>query len=258
MIIPFYKYQGTGNDFIIIDDREAKIELSKDKINQITSRKFGVGSDGIILIRNHDEFDFEMIFYNPDGSQSFCGNGSRCAILFSYHMGIVGRDVEFISTDGPHKAKIVSDSKIELKMSDSLQVLNLENGAFFIDTGSPHYVDYLKDVDAIDLIKSAREIRNSSDYIKEGVNVNFIQKMNQNIKMRTYERGVENETLSCGTGVTAAALVHASKLSVDKGEIDVFTRGGNLSVGFSFDGKFFQDVWLKGGAAYVFKGELDG
>ena len=258
MMIPFYKYQGTGNDFIIIDDRDSEITFSNDKITHITSRKFGVGSDGIILIRNHNDYDFEMIFYNPDGSQSFCGNGSRCAILFAYHMGIVGREVEFISTDGAHEAKIITDSIVELKMSNSLEVLNLKSGAFFVDTGSPHYVNYLDNIEEIDLIKQARVIRNSAEYIKEGVNVNFIEKINNNIKMRTYERGVENETLSCGTGVTAAALVHASNLSINKGKVDVFTRGGQLSVSFAFDGKYYQDVWLKGNATYVFKGEIDG
>jgi diaminopimelate epimerase len=257
-MIPFYKYQGTGNDFIIIDDRDSEITFSNDKITHITSRKFGVGSDGIILIRNHNDYDFEMIFYNPDGSQSFCGNGSRCAILFAYHMGIVGREIEFISTDGPHEAKIITDSIVELKMSNSLKVLNLKSGAFFVDTGSPHYVNYLDNIEEIDLIKQARVIRNSAEYIKEGVNVNFIEKINNNIKMRTYERGVENETLSCGTGVTAAALVHASNLSINKGKVDVFTRGGQLSVSFAFDGKYYQDVWLKGNATYVFKGEIDG
>ena len=258
MIIPFCKYQGTGNDFIIIDDRDGEIQLSKNKIVEITSRKFGVGSDGIILIRKHNDYDFEMIFYNPDGSQSFCGNGSRCAVLFSYHMGIVGREIDFISTDGPHKAKIISDSIIELKMTSSLKVLNLESGAFFVDTGSPHHVNYSENIEELDLIKAARIIRNSPEYIKEGVNVNFIQKINNNIKMRTYERGVENETLSCGTGVTAAALVHASNLSIEKGEVEVFTRGGQLSVSFAYDGKYYQDVWLKGSANYVFKGEIDG
>ena len=165
MIIPFYKYQGTGNDFIIIDDRDAKIALSLDKIAKITNRKFGVGSDGIILIRNHNEFDFEMIFYNPDGSQSFCGNGSRCAVLFAYHMGIVGREIAFVSTDGLHRAKIISDSIVELKMSDSLKVIELDCGAFFVNTGSPHYVNYLDNIDDIDLIKQARVIRNSPESV---------------------------------------------------------------------------------------------
>ncbi len=258
MIIPFYKYQGTGNDFIVINDQDGSIKLSKEKIAQITDRKFGVGSDGVILIRPHEEYDFEMIFYNPDASQSFCGNGSRCAVLFAFHMGIAGRQVEFLSTDGPHSAKINNDSVVELKMADGVKVDKLAEDAFFANTGSPHYVKYLEDIQQIDFISSAKEVRNSPNYIENGVNVNFIEKADNGIRIRTYERGVEDETLSCGTGVTACALVHAVSMGSNNGEISVDTKGGELSVRFVFNGNSFTDVWLKGAATYVFKGEIDG
>lgn len=258
MIIPFYKYQGTGNDFIIIHDIDGNISLSKEKIVQITDRKFGVGSDGVILIRSHEKYDFEMIFYNPDATQSFCGNGSRCAVLFAYHMGLVGRNVHFLSTDGPHNAKITNDSIVELKMADSIVIDDLGNNSFFTNTGSPHYVCYHKEVDQMDFVNSARKIRNSSKYKKNGVNVNFIEKFKNGISIRTYERGVEDETLSCGTGVTACALVHAINSGTKNGEINVYTKGGELSVCFEFNEDAFYDVWLKGPAAYVFKGEVDG
>ena len=258
MIIPFYKYQGTGNDFVIIHDEDANISLTEEKIVQITDRKFGVGSDGIILIRPHKDFDFEMIFYNPDASQSFCGNGSRCAVLFAFHMGIAGKQVHFLSTDGPHKAKISKDSNVELQMTDSIVVDVLGENSFFVDTGSPHFVSFNESIDGLDLISSALKIRNLPKYKDGGVNVNFVETRSQDIKIRTYERGVENETLSCGTGVTACALVHAINKNLQSEEIAVETKGGSLSVCFTKQNNTFTNVWLKGPAAYVFKGEIDG
>ena len=258
MIISFYKYQGTGNDFIIIDDRDNAIELTKALIVKLTNRKFGIGGDGVILIRDHAELDFEMIFYNPDGTQSFCGNGSRCAVLFAFHMGMVGKQVNFLSTDGIHKAIVISDSLVEVDMIGNIKVDNLGGGSAFSNTGSPHYVQYKNNVDDLDFIDLARNIRYSDAYKLEGVNVNFIHSQDDGLFVRTYERGVEAETLSCGTGVTAAALVHALKLKLTTGKIKVFTKGGELSVGFDYDGNVFNNVTLKGAATYVFKGEIDG
>ncbi|MFL2571114.1 MAG: diaminopimelate epimerase [Parvicellaceae bacterium] len=215
MIISFYKYQGTGNDFIIIDDRDNAIELTKTVIGKLANRKFGIGADGVILIRDHDEFDFEMIFYNPDGTQSFCGNGSRCAVLFAYHMGMVGKQVKFLSTDGIHKAIVISDSLVEIDMIGNIKVENLGDGSAFSNTGSPHYVQYKDNLDELDFIDLARNIRYSDAYKLNGVNVNFIHSQNDGLFVRTYERGVEAETLSCGTGVTAAALVHSIETKIN-------------------------------------------
>ncbi len=257
MIIIFYKYQGTGNDFILIDDRSNQTTINSKKIKDLCSRKFGIGSDGIILIRDKEGYDFEMIFYNPDGSQSFCGNGSRCAVLFAYHMGIIGRDTIFWSTDGEHSANIKDGSLVELKMKDPVKIISIEKKSYFVDTGSPHFVQFKENIQDIDFIKECKKIRYNNLYKEQGVNVNFIEKNESGISMRTYERGVEDETLSCGTGVTAAALVYAHDLASENGEIEVDTKGGKLKVRYHKNSDHYSDVWLIGPAEYVFKGDID-
>ena len=257
MIVQFYKYQGTGNDFILIDDRNERLSLNNEHISKLCSRKFGIGSDGVIVIRDKIGYDFEMIFYNPDGSQSFCGNGSRCAVLFAYHMGVITRETKFWSTDGEHIANIKDSSIVELKMYDPIVINKKSSSSFFVDTGSPHFVEFRNEIETMDFINECKKIRFNDEYNKEGVNVNFIEKNGSGIKMRTYERGVENETLSCGTGVTAAALVYANNEAVKNGEIDVITSGGKLKVRYNKNADQFTDIWLIGPAQYVFKGDMD-
>jgi len=257
MIVQFYKYQGTGNDFILIDDRAERLEIKNEHILKLCSRKFGIGSDGVIIIRDKKGFDFEMIFYNPDGSQSFCGNGSRCAVLFAYHMGVITRETKFLSTDGVHEAIIKDGSIVELKMNDPVIFNQKGDLTFFINTGSPHYVEFRNEIDDLDFVNESKKIRYNEEYNDDGVNVNFVEKNGVGIKMRTYERGVENETLSCGTGVTAAALAFADCETIESGEIEVITAGGKLKVRYNNNAGQFTDIWLIGPAQYVFKGDMD-
>jgi diaminopimelate epimerase len=256
MEISFYKYQGTGNDFVMIDDRSDLFpEKDLSLIQKLCDRKFGIGSDGLILIRNKEGFDFEMVYFNADGSQSMCGNGARCAVAFSRFLGIIDKNTKFYAIDGPHKASVVG-VEVELGMSPVLCLKNIEQD-FFVDTGSPHHVRFVENVALYPVFEEGSKIRFSERYRPKGTNVNFVTPLNKDeIQVRTYERGVENETLSCGTGVTACALVygHQNKLN----EIKIKTLGGNLKVRFSenSDGSF-QDIQLIGPAEKVFEGKLN-
>lgn len=255
MNIDFYKYQGTGNDFVMIDDRNENFPLTDlELVSKICDRKFGIGSDGLILIRNKADFDFEMIYYNADGSQSMCGNGARCAVAFSKHLGLFERNASFLAIDGAHTALIIDDN-VELGMS-SVSNLSKAGKDFFVNTGSPHHIRFVKDVHTYPVVEEGAKIRYSDPYKPTGTNVNFITPVSENeIYVRTYERGVENETLSCGTGVTACALVfgHSNKLN----EVFIQTPGGRLQVKFTenADGGF-QNITLSGPAKQVFLGKI--
>lgn len=203
--ISFFKYQGTGNDFVMIDNREnvfPKDDLSL--ITKLCDRRFGIGADGVILIENTESSDFEMVYFNPDGSQSLCGNGSRCAVMFANQLGIIEDKTKFMAIDGEHEAHI-KEGRVHLLMHDVNEVEQIGED-FLIDTGSPHYIKYVTDLDQKDMIAEGRAIRYSDRFKAAGVNVNLIEKQDDGLKIRTYERGVEGETLSCGTGCTAAAL----------------------------------------------------
>lgn len=253
MEIAFYKYQGTGNDFVMIDDRsEAFPAKNLELVQRLCDRKFGVGADGLILIRNRKGFDFEMIYFNADGSQSMCGNGARCAVAFSRFLGIIGDETNFLAIDGSHHAKVVGDW-IELGMSPVSSLANAGQD-FFVNTGSPHHVRFVEDVGSYPVVKEGAEIRYSDTYAPKGTNVNFVTPVaSDEIYVRTYERGVEDETLSCGTGVTACALVYGYQNELH--EVKIKTPGGNLKVRFSesADGSF-QNILLIGPAKQVFKG----
>lgn len=249
----FYKYQGTGNDFILVDNRNSQANKSKSRIQSLCNRKFGIGSDGIIFLEAHSDYDFVMDFYNPDASQSFCGNGSRCAVAFANFLGLINESCSFLAIDGPHKAKI-SSSYVEVLMGD---VCNIEENAefYYLDTGSPHYVAVESEIDDIDMVAYGSNVRYNKRFEAEGTNVNVIEKSSTGIRMRTYERGVENETLSCGTGVTASALVAMKKGWFEK-ELEVTTRGGDLKVRADKVNDAFRNIWLCGAATQVFKGEI--
>ncbi|GGF34296.1 diaminopimelate epimerase [Echinicola rosea] len=253
MEISFYKYQGTGNDFVMIDDRSEHFdEQNLDLVSQLCDRKFGIGADGLILIRNKEGYDFEMIYFNADGSQSMCGNGARCAVAFSSFLGIVAAQAHFLAIDGPHQARIINGN-VELGMGN---VVSLENKGedFFVDTGSPHHVRFVEDVEHYPVVDTGAAIRYSDDYRPSGTNVNFISVLgDDHIYVRTYERGVEDETLSCGTGVTACALVFGSQKNID--HVDIKAQGGNLAVKFTQgENGSFKDIVLIGPAEQVFKG----
>ena len=209
MHIQFFKYQGTGNDFVILDNRKGKLDLSAAQIKFICDRRFGVGADGLMLLNTHTNYDFEMKYYNADGGESsMCGNGGRCLVKFAQDIGIMRTNYSFLAIDGPHEANINMDGIVSLKMSD-VDNVTFRRGHFILNTGSPHYVEMTSNVMDIDVLKRGREIRYSPDFEKEGINVNFVEQLDEpdKILVRTYERGVEAETYSCGTGVTAAVLV---------------------------------------------------
>ncbi|MEO1262221.1 MAG: diaminopimelate epimerase [Bacteroidota bacterium] len=255
--IPFIKYQGTGNDFVMIDNRE-KPHLTINEtalIEQICNRKFGIGADGLILLQNKQGFDFEMIYFNADGRQSsMCGNGGRCIVAFAKELGIIEQNCHFMAIDGEHEAVIHENGWVDLKIGN---VPNVEqgDGYFILDTGSPHYVVFVEDLSDINVVESGQLIRYSDRFRKEGINVNFVEKEPSGVVVGTYERGVENETLSCGTGVTAAAIATFLKDgSTGKKEIPIGTKGGHLKVKLERNNGIFQNIWLCGPATKVFSG----
>ena len=258
MDLIFYKYQGTGNDFIILDNRNQQYsELVRHDIAWLCDRRFGIGSDGLMLLNTLPGYDFEMKYYNADGRESsMCGNGGRCLTQFANDIGIIQSNYHFMAVDGPHEASMETDGNIALKMSDVHQIRQ-ENGHFILNTGSPHYVGFENDVMHLDVFKKGREIRYSPKFREEGINVNFVEQTEHKTKIvvRTYERGVEDETFSCGTGVTACALVSYHN---DNGfnRVDVQTRGGLLSVEYEKNGDHFTDIWLIGPAVKVFEGRI--
>lgn len=255
--INFHKYHGAGNDFIIIDDRE-KTFLPEDKafIGNLCDRRFGIGSDGILLIQNSEEADLHVDFLNPDGTRSFCGNGSRCALLFAKALGMIDQECSFTASDGLHRG-IVGDEQVHIEMRDVQQV-ELHSLGTELYTGSPHLIRFVEELESIDVDQEGAEIRYSERYKEDGINVNFVQQLAPDtLAIRTYERGVEGETLACGTGVTAAALAKASQERIERNEIFVRAKGGDLSVRFEKDGNGFKNIWLTGPAVKVFQGSID-
>lgn len=256
----FFKYQGTGNDFVIIDNRNGHdLKLNTQQVKKLCDRKFGIGADGLMLLNDKAGYDFEMVYYNSDGHEgSMCGNGGRCLIKFADSIGIQKDNYRFLATDGEHEARIDTNGIVYLKMNDVDMIVN-HHGDFLVDTGSPHYVKLIPQLASLDVYKKGREIRYSREFEKEGINVNFVEQLDEpdKIFVRTYERGVENETLSCGTGVTAAALVCYHNEN-GFNEVEVKTPGGRLNVEFDRieDGKF-KNIWLCGAAERVFNGLIE-
>ena len=255
MQVPFSKYQGTGNDFILIDHRSSKSGFSKDEIQKLCDRKFGIGSDGLILIEPGINTDFKMTFFNPDGSQSFCGNGSRCALDFAKKIGIFKDKTRFEAFDGLHEGSINGDV-VTVKMADVKLPRKVESG-FFLNTGSPHFVMENNDINKLDINNIALKYRFRYDLFgDEGTNVNFMSEVKTGlIFVRTYERGVEAETLSCGTGVVAAAIVYGIKKNLE--EVQVETLGGKLVIKFICNEDILEEVYLSGPAKEVFRGSVD-
>ena len=255
MKVHFFKYQATGNDFVMIDNRSSQIKLTTEQIKRICDRKFGVGADGLMLIENHPQFDFNLIYFNSDGSQSLCGNGSRAAVRMASALGMVNGHATFNAYDGLHTAELSSEI-VKLKMNDVSKAEKTPEG-FSINTGSPHVIQFVSSVSEYPVFENGRAIRYSDAYKPAGTNVNFVELLGNNtIYVRTYERGVENETLSCGTGVVAAAI--ASSLKGYSSPVSVKTRGGDLSVEFKpgLNGTF-TEIFLIGPAKLVFEGQLE-
>ncbi|WP_234110485.1 diaminopimelate epimerase [Chryseobacterium sp. R2A-55] len=253
--IEFFKYQGTGNDFVMIDNRDLQFPKDKSIIEKLCDRRFGIGADGLILLENDDETDFKMVYYNSDGNEStMCGNGGRCIVAFAYFLDIFEEKTTFQAIDGLHEAEIVNGI-VKLKMSDVNTIKNKDEN-FELNTGSPHFVKFVNEVENYSVYKNGNEIRNSATYKDEGINVNFVEQISEDeIFVRTYERGVEDETFSCGTGATASALVFLK--GKNKVEVRVKVLGGNLKVYAEQDGDSFRNIWLEGPAKQVFKGKID-
>lgn len=261
MKIKFTKYQGTGNDFILIDHASAsEIHKSHNKLGQhdvrnLCDRNFGIGADGLIIISNTEGFDFKMDYFNSDGNPStMCGNGGRCAVAFANRLGLISNNTNFTAVDGAHSASI-NGNVVALGMQN---VTNIDTHETFfqLDTGSPHYVTFVEDTNDINVAQEGAMIRNSPMFAEEGINVNFVQEHADNqLFVRTYERGVEAETQSCGTGVTAASLVQMMRKNIN--EINVQTLGGNLSVRADNSNNSFTNIELIGPAQFVFEGKFD-
>ena len=260
MYLSFTKYQGAGNDFIMVDNRKSVFPIihRNNMIQQLCHRRFGIGADGLILLEEDPEFDFKMVYFNSDGNESsMCGNGGRCIAAFAKDLNIIQNSAVFNAIDGKHEVELKSDTNVELHMKN---VNHLETGpdTAVLNTGSPHYVVFVEDVSKINVVELARKIRYNDQYTKDGINVNFAQWEDDHLLVNTYERGVEDETLACGTGITAAALswneLYKHK---DSGDIKVKAKGGELSVKFKKSGDEYFDIWLCGPAVKVFEGKVE-
>lgn len=259
MQIQFYKYQGTGNDFVMIDNRQEM--FPKDDvalIEKICDRRFGIGADGLILLENDSATDFKMVYYNSDGNQSsMCGNGGRCLAAFAKKLGMINNEAVFIATDGLHKVTIFENHNVSLQMKDVDEV-KIEKGYVFLNTGSPHHVLMVDELEHFDVKTHGARIRYSELYGQAGSNVNFVNQISDNhFRLRTYERGVEDETLSCGTGATAVAIAMNAVGKTDANVVMLDVQGGKLKVSFTKNGNTYTDVFLEGPATLVFEGTIE-
>lgn len=259
MQIKFYKYQGTGNDFVMIDNRDNHFPKDDIKlIEQLCDRRFGIGADGLILLENDSETDFKMVYYNSDGNQSsMCGNGGRCLVAFAKSLNVIEKDTTFIATDGLHHATIFEDGIVSLQMKDVSDV-KITPEYVFLDTGSPHHIEIVEDLRNLDVKTKGAQIRYGELYGEKGSNVNFVKQVDSTtFSLRTYERGVEDETFSCGTGATAAAIAMRALGKTDSDKIQLNVEGGKLEVSFKSSNDKFTDVFLKGPATFVFSGTIE-
>ncbi|WP_285010335.1 diaminopimelate epimerase [Pedobacter faecalis] len=259
MEIQFYKYQGAGNDFILVDNRSQTFPSGNHEgIKKLCDRRFGIGGDGFMLLQNREGYDFEMVYYNADGRPgTMCGNGGRCIVSFARFLNIAETETNFLAVDGPHYAKISESGEwIDLQMID-VDAIAKDDTSWVLNTGSPHYVRQTADLATYDVYNQGKAIRNNDTYRAEGVNVNFVEDMGSHLFVRTFERGVEDETYACGTGVTAVALAMAAYKG-QKGAIEtpVKVLGGDLTIRFDYDGSRFSNIFLCGPAKQVFRGTV--
>lgn len=258
MKLQFYKYQGTGNDFVMIDNRQYIFDKQNtEQIAFLCDRRFGIGADGLILLELHETLDFKMVYYNSDGNQStMCGNGGRCITAFAKYLGIIDKETVFEAIDGLHHASIEGDI-VKLQMQDVDDVQTFKSHVF-LNTGSPHHVQMESNLNGLDIKAIGSKIRYGKPYNESGSNVNFVNKISEDkFEVRTYERGVEDETLSCGTGVTAVALAMYHMGKTEKNLVTLQTPGGNLKVSFDKHNDLYRNIWLIGPAIKVYKGEIE-
>jgi len=258
--IKFYKYQGAGNDFIMIDNRQNAVNHHNTVlIARLCDRRFGIGGDGIMFLQEKAGYDFEMVYYNADGQpSSMCGNGGRCIVAFAKYLGIIDRETDFLAVDGPHHAKIsASCDWVSLQMID-VNEISRDGDAYVLDTGSPHYIELANNLNNKDVYSDGYAIRNNATYKAKGINVNFVEPVDKGYFVRTFECGVEAETYACGTGVTAVALAMA-KHNNQTGRLNtpIKVLGGDLNIRFETDGTHFSHIFLEGPAVKVFEGEVE-
>ncbi len=258
MTVNFYKYQGTGNDFVMIDNRTLGLTHNRELIERLCHRRFGIGADGLIYLQSKDGYDFEMVYFNSDGNESsMCGNGGRCLIRFAHDLGIIATQCKFWAIDGEHEGNILNDGTVSLKMKD-VEVIENSNGDYILNTGSPHYVQMVNEVKSLRVVAEAQKIRYNERFKAEGINVNFAQKLSSNeLFVRTYERGVEDETLSCGTGVVASAITLSHKSGQMLSTVYIETPGGKLQVSFEPRANTYCNIFLQGPAVEVFEGVVE-
>ncbi|KGK31423.1 diaminopimelate epimerase [Cellulophaga sp. E6(2014)] len=257
MKLTFYKFQGTGNDFVMVDNRQNIFDKENtERIAFLCDRRFGIGADGLILLENEKDLDFKMVYFNSDGNEStMCGNGGRCLVAFAKHLGIIKDSASFNAIDGLHKASI-KDGLVSLQMKDVEEIKEKPN-AVFLDTGSPHHVQMVTGLEDYQVKKEGARLRYGV-YGEKGSNINFVEQIDAtSFSVRTYERGVEDETLSCGTGVTAAAIAMHKTGKTTNSEVFIKALGGDLNIKFEVNDKVYSNVFLTGPAKFVFKGEID-
>ena len=259
MILEFYKYQGTGNDFVMIDNRSNFFPKENTQlVAHLCDRRFGIGADGLILLDNDTDTDFRMVYYNSDGNlSSMCGNGGRCLVAFAKKLNIIQNETTFIATDGLHYATVADDGVVSLQMIDVEEIKNTSEYSF-LNTGSPHHVQLVADLEHYNVKENGAAIRYGALYGKPGSNVNFVKKIDATtFALRTYERGVEDETLACGTGATAVAIAMNAIGQTDLNTININVEGGKLAVSFDKNNGKYSNVFLKGPAEFVFKGTIE-
>jgi diaminopimelate epimerase len=258
MTLKFTKYQGTGNDFIMIDDEELNnAKLGAEQIRKLCDRRFGIGADGLIIIKKDKDTDFYVDYYNADGSQSFCGNGARCSVQFARELNLISKNCQFAAIDGVHEAEILDNNQVKLLMLPVEEIHCEEEQVYILNTGSPHFVKFVSDLGAISIYDYGRQIRYSDRFKEKGINVNIAQKTLDRILVRTYERGVEAETFSCGTGVTAVALADAFEKQENRGTTQIETLGGTLKVHWEKINLGFKNIYLEGPASRVYNGSIE-
>ncbi|MDR6843831.1 diaminopimelate epimerase [Flavobacterium granuli] len=259
MRLEFYKYQGAGNDFVMIDNRSGFFPKENTQlIAHLCDRRFGIGGDGLILLENDSDTDFKMVYYNSDGNQSsMCGNGGRCLVAFAKDLNVITNETTFIATDGLHHASFEDNGLVSLQMID-VPTIDIKKDHSFLNTGSPHHVQMVEDLEHYNIKEKGAAIRYGELYGAAGSNINFVKKIdNTTFRLRTYERGVEDETLACGTGATAVAIAMNATGQTNATAININVEGGKLVVSFDKDQTGFTNVFLKGPAEFVFKGTIE-